>query len=188
MRFDRQAALADNSDVFQTARAILRRCRRFARRNAFDRAVSLGVVVVLVVLGLSPRGVALCFSGEHGWGETLTGWCNEHQVHHHGSNVASAEHADCGHSHGHEHGPHSDPCFDLPLGLDECRPQGDDRPDGTRLTLCPAANTLTDIQTFWTDLPGSTAILARIRSREGPMSASTPPQVRISLRAIVLQI
>jgi hypothetical protein len=152
----------------------------------------LFVIATLVVasLGVAPRGLALCIGG-HSPGQTLTGWCHEHGGHAHGTScemtsaTCKAKHhgLGCEHSHGHDH--KNAPCVDIPLGIDDCRPQSPER-------LIDAGNSLHLVSVAVPSITCSLACVAndprhapwgRDHSRHGP-----PNQVCAALRATVIVI
>jgi hypothetical protein len=79
-------------------------------------------IVGFIVLSLTPRGLSLCIGGGHALDEVLAGWCGEYGGHVHAP--LGEAHAGC-HDHDghHHHDHHAEPCADIPLGLDDCRPQ-----------------------------------------------------------------
>lgn len=89
------------------------------------RSSILFVLAVLgfVALSMTPRGLALCVGGGHQLGEALAGWCDEHASHVHVPHEHDHEVASASCEDQHQHKDHSEPCADIPLGLDDCRPQ-----------------------------------------------------------------
>jgi hypothetical protein len=156
------------------------------RRFASNLLVVLGCIAFTIV-GLGPRGAALCLGGGHDLGEMIVATC-------HGNAIAFDEVASDGcvheapecvlpHDHGNHDGEHA-PCADIPLDQDEYRASGSTglkHADDGAVTLLP--------------LPGTGACPAIIAWPVVPrwtVSSAAPGAARertkAMLRCVILQV
>ena len=143
-----------------------------------------------VALSLTPRGLALCIGGGHDVTDLIAGWCDTHGGHVHG--LPAPHHACADHDHAHHqettecgdhsHDNHAQPCADIPLGLEECRP-GDKSLIATPMMPAAAIMPIASMDSAWVSSVAPASSLRYHFSGSGP-----PRELRCSLRAVVLLI